>query len=816
MKLDIAHNRKRRTGAGTAALALLLLSGSGTTGARAASAALIGWPEEGLHEMNGADASVFVLAPPYSTLDAQLMVNGALVKSPAGITVTYQAVADATGSINATSQGKGNFYDFAQELYGQALGPDQGLAGCNMPGPANQPQPMRFDATRHLFTAPGIPLTPYDDQGHRNEYPLMRLIAKDQAGNTLATTDVALPVTDTMDCRACHASGSSPDARPMAGWVWNPDPEVDYKLNILRYHDGVRAGTRAYTNILQQVGYDPAGLYVTVTQDAQPVVCTRCHTSNAVPGSGAPGMRPFTQLIHTKHAFVTHPTLGVPLNQLNSSETCFQCHAGPSTRFLSGVHHNLVNADGSLTMQCQNCHGAMTTVGAPTRQGWLQEPNCQSCHTGTALQNNGELRYTNVFVTNTVARVALNTTYATQPDVPAAGLSLFHASVGHGGLQCAACHGAAHAELPTLQANVNLQSQNAQGHPGVLADCTACHVSMPASVNGGPHGLHPVGEFWVQAHGEDGVGRAGCQACHGLDYRGTVLATMAGPRSMSGGATSLYWQGFEISCYTCHNGPGGGDGGGGAPPPTVADRSAATTSGTAVPITLQGADPSGLGLAFQIVSQPAHGTVTCQGNAATYYPASGFVGNDTFTYAAWDGYIDSNLGTVTVATGAGHCALSASATAPAAALPGGVVPFRASATLAPCAGTITYDWDFGDGAPHGTGPQVMHVYPATTDTDYSWTLTVNGNGQTQLVQGVVTISPTLGPPVPLTLTGPIDNLTVSWPADHIPVSLETSYDLTQPYGWQPVPDVPTLQGSTMSLPLYAVPGAQYFRLRRVP
>ena len=39
------------------------------------------------------------------------------------------------------------------------------------------------------------------------------------------------------------------------------------------------------------------------------------------------------------------------------------------------------------------------------------------------------------------------------------------------------------------------------------------------------------------------------------------------------------------------------------------------------------------------------------GAVATYVPYPGFAGTDHFTYAAWDGEIDSNLatGTVTVA-----------------------------------------------------------------------------------------------------------------------------------------------------------------------
>ena len=44
----------------------------------------------------------------------------------------------------------------------------------------------------------------------------------------------------------------------------------------------------------------------------------------------------------------------------------------------------------------------------------------------------------------------------------------------------------------TIVRNINLQ-----GHAGVMVECTACHVTMPDSGNGGPHGMHPIGQGWV-------------------------------------------------------------------------------------------------------------------------------------------------------------------------------------------------------------------------------------------------------------------------------------------------------------------------------
>ena len=202
------------------------------------------------------------------------------------------------------------------------------------------------------------------------------------------------------------------------------------------------------------------------------------------------------------------------------------------------------------------------------------------------------------------------------------------------------------------------------------------------------------------------------------------------------------------------------------------------------------------------------------GNIAMYYPESGFVGTDSFTYAAWDGSTDSNVGTVTVATTPGNCVLTATATAPAAALPGSDVPFGASASLTHCAGNFSYEWDFGDGSPRASSPFACHRY--STEGDHTWTLTVTSSGATQTVSGVVTISPTLGPPLRLSIT-PLDfTMLLSWPVDRVPTSVETTSDLNDPYGWQPVVDSPVSDGFQMSVETFVLPDGQVFRLRRVP
>jgi hypothetical protein len=65
-------------------------------------------------------------------------------------------------------------------------------------------------------------------------------------------------------------------------------------------------------------------------------------------------------------------------------------------------------------------------------------------------------------------------------------------------------------------------------------------------------------------------------------------------------------------------------------------------------INLSASDADRNTLTLRIVSQPAHGTVGLSGRTATYFPESGFSGSDSFTFAAWDGSTDSNLGSVAV------------------------------------------------------------------------------------------------------------------------------------------------------------------------
>ncbi|MGJ5816770.1 BACON domain-containing protein [Paludibaculum fermentans] len=533
--------------------------GSSGGGGTLTSYTLVGWNDLGMHCQDGQDYSVFAVLPPYNTIHAHLIskANG-LVTNNVGYTLTYEAVKDPlTSTLNTTSTAKTNFWKYAAALGFGSLAPDMGLKGFKMPGAANTPQAMAFSTADNTWVAEGIPIMPYADAPAApypvNYFPMMRLTAKDATGIVLATTDIVLPTSDEMDCASCHASNTgTAAARPAAGWINRSDAAKDVKLNILRKHDDRFKSLPLFQTAAAKVGYNPAGLEATVP--ATPILCYNCHASNALAKDGIAGIKPMTTAMHGMHASVTDPATSQTLDSNTSRQSCYRCHPGPQTECLRGAMGSLKTASGGNAIECQNCHGAMSNVAMPTRTNWLDQPNCQSCHTGTATSNAGQIVYNSVFSSGTNLRVVTDQTFATNPNTPLAATSLYRFSSGHGGLQCEACHGSTHAEYTSPIVNDNVQSNALQGHSGTLAECSTCHSTTPNTVTGGPHGLHPIGASWVNRHEDAARNRAACQACHGTDYRGTILSKMQADRTMAG---RTFTKGTVIGCYSCHNGPSG-------------------------------------------------------------------------------------------------------------------------------------------------------------------------------------------------------------------------------------------------------------------
>lgn len=634
--------------------------------AYAASSALLGWNNLGMHCMDSRYAE-FAILPPYNTIEAQLVVNGKLI-DPAlgGYTVTYEAMIDpVTQALNTTSVNKSDWSAYAPKLFGlSSVDPDIGLAGCRMPGTGNAPQEMWSSPHTGIaqpaksFHAEGIPITPYDDDANgnfkKNTYPMMKLVARSggSTGTVLAESAIVLPVSDEMSCKNCHAANTNTNAKPESGWITDAILDREYRLNILKLHDEkeFKKDSLFYSAALSNVGIVGKGLFEAATTDNKPVLCAACHQSEALGAksfsSGGKTVPSLTSSIHTTHAPVTAPGNPLSLNATDNRSACYECHPGSETRCLRGAMGSAVATDGSMEMQCQSCHGNMSKVGDVNRTGWLQEPVCQSCHTGTAIDNAGQIRYTSVFDSSGNERQVINQTFATNANTPAPNISLYRFSKGHGDLQCSACHGSTHAEFPSSHGNDNLRNVNFQGHEGVTAECEKCHTSGIPSTSyslKGPHGLHPLDNNWVEDHHDyisSEENPTECKTCHGSDLRGTELSRVQGDRSFSLGdssGTQKFYRGATVGCYTCHNGTGTSSMSS-ATVPVTQDVTANTVSGQQVDITLPiSQKASGVTVQFRVIKQPQHGTVGVIGAKATYYPDTNFAGTDSFTFSGYDG-----------------------------------------------------------------------------------------------------------------------------------------------------------------------------------
>lgn len=532
--------------------------------------ALTAWNDLGMHCIDGKDYSVMSILPPYNNLHAQLVdrTNNRLVTS--GVTLTYAATADLNGSINTGSASKTNFWQYVGFLYASLFGgapaSDVGLTGNPAPNAASAP--LSYNASQGWFEADGIPITPVDDAGNKNYYPMVNVVARDASGNALARAKVVLPVSDEMTCKACHASRQSGSAaqlaaKPGSGWAFDADPEKDWKKNVLRIHDDKYLGDLRFQQALVQAGYGTTGLAASAAA-GKPVLCAACHASNALPGSGISGIEPLTTAQHGSHGQVIDPTQGVKLDDIGNRNACYLCHPGAVTQCLRGAMGKAVDSSGNALMSCQSCHGTMSAVGSAARTGWLQEPNCQACH------HDGTREISALDSGTGLLRQVTDTRFATTANVPATGYSLYRFSKGHGNLQCEACHGATHAVYPSAEGNDNVLSVGLQGHRGTVGECATCHATIPNTTTGGPHGMHSPTQQWVGGHGSIAErNRSQCAYCHGADYKGTNLSEVRTARRFTANNTVVSLvAGQRVGCYDCHNGPSG-DGRGGTVAPNM-------------------------------------------------------------------------------------------------------------------------------------------------------------------------------------------------------------------------------------------------------
>ncbi len=111
--------------------------------------------------------------------------------------------------------------------------------------------------------------------------------------------------------------------------------------------------------------------------------------------------------------------------------------------------------------------------------------------------------------------------------------------------------------------NDNVAPIALQGYAARITECTVCHTSsLPSNGLDGPHGIHAVGQSWVDAHLDyvEQHGYQGCAYCHGADYRGLPLWAAKVARTFRvEDRNKSFPVDHQFNCYDCHDGPNGGD-----------------------------------------------------------------------------------------------------------------------------------------------------------------------------------------------------------------------------------------------------------------
>ncbi len=364
---------------------------------------LLGWNDLGMHCYNH-DFQDLAVLPPYNTLWAQLIRRGDPPQIiTAGVRVQYSFLD------NTTSSNKTNFWAYVAPLFGVQLPDNVGLKGKGLADV--------MDAKSSYFVAEGIPLTEFRDSAPTDPYPyqLAVLTARDITTNELlASLTVVAPVSTEMHCDTCHATGQDPGGT---------QPRTE--LNILALHD-FNEGTNLF--------------------NSRPVLCARCHSSNALGMPGVVGVPSLSNAMHDQHKEV------IP----DSVDGCYNCHPGPTTKCLrDAMSLNVISPiDPTRKMNCIDCHGGMLHV-SQNPDPWLNEPRCDGCHTPTDTKQFNQDQ------------------------------ALYRFSKGHGGVYCEACHDSTHAIATSREPNDAIKFIQLQGHTGTLADCLVCHVTQPAGP--GPH-----------------------------------------------------------------------------------------------------------------------------------------------------------------------------------------------------------------------------------------------------------------------------------------------------------------------------------------
>jgi len=405
---------------------------------------LLAWSGKGLYCFSDCDA-YFSLKAPGSDIYATLIRRG---ETPERVTENIKMSYQVEQGFESSSK-HSSFWQYAASLTGKNIPPDTGISGKKTGGQ------MNADADRQVFTAKGVPIMPYKDDGSFNPYPLVSIEARDsESGELLASTRTVVPVSTEIGCKNCHRGNQT---EPIG-------ISDETAQDILKVHDRMNR-----TDLLK------------TAQKGNPKSCAECH-------SGLKQLN-LSAAIHGFHAnYLTE----------RNADACIACHPageGSPTQCFRGIHYE-------IGFDCSNCHGILedhaislllaekqagktsadrllkhlkpkaksTIAEIRPRMPYIHEPDCLNCHVNFQSPE-----------TDT-SEINLRTTDENH---------LYSLRSDDAGMMCAACHGAPHALYPAKNIfgddRDNIAPMQYQQNPYPIAanrNCKVCHtVDMEEEVH---------------------------------------------------------------------------------------------------------------------------------------------------------------------------------------------------------------------------------------------------------------------------------------------------------------------------------------------
>jgi hypothetical protein len=356
------------------------------------------------------------------------------------------------------------FWKYSESLKGKKLAENTGVTGKGLSGVFD------YDKERNIFSAEGIPVLPYRDDGKFNPYPVFEAKAIHKStGRILQTTKFVAPVSTELRCFECHSGAPR----------WNGISGISDNTakNILRVHDR-NNGTKLLENALK----------------GKPVMCQKCHEDFIVKSKGIKRHNSFSASMHGWHANY------IPWKDERACNLCHPNDAKGNTRCNRDIH-------AKIGIGCTRCHGRLdehasavllSQEGTTTAQlllrnlkpetpiseikpraPWIQEPDCLSCHVGFQKPANN-VRAFNKWTTDT-AGLYRNRKENTEK------------------IPCIACHSSPHAIYPAFNEfgknRDNIQPMQYQGTPLPISSEMKCEVCHKVKMQGSPHHANMLRAF---------------------------------------------------------------------------------------------------------------------------------------------------------------------------------------------------------------------------------------------------------------------------------------------------------------------------------